>query len=189
MGNTDSTDKNQPIKTVPRQSGQQSQGLPFDAKKVLFLHKSNAAQLRVVRNFRDALNAKSQGTIHITNFVNIADGSEIPKNLAWLDELNNVVLICLTLEAIEDFQRIIREKRFADENGRIHGKVFSITFGESLASKWPPKGLKKGTTDLRDFHFGFSDVEKLRPQDFDRSLRLNSLVAAIKGTDSMEQST
>ena len=88
----------------------------------------------------------------------------------------------LTAETIEEFQSIILEKEFANQNGQLHSKVFSITFGESLASLWPPKGLKKGSTDLRDFHFGFSDVDKLRPEDFENSPRLNSLVAAIKLT-------
>lgn len=94
----------------------------------------------------------------------------------------NVVLLCLTAETIEQFQSIILEKEFANQNGQLHSKVFSITFGDSLASLWPPKGLKKGSTDLRDFHFGFSDVDKLRPEDFENSPRLNSLVAAIKLT-------
>ena len=152
---------------------------PSDTKKILLLHNSNEAQLQAVRNFRDALIAKANGNFDVTNFVNIADGNEIPKNLAWLDELNNVVIICLTFESIEHYRRIILEKQFADENGQLHPKVFSITFGESLASQWPPKGLKKGSRDLRDFYFGFSDVDNLQLQNFKKSLRIDSLIAAI----------
>lgn len=183
MGNAESAKKNQQIKTVSQQKGNQSQGKALNTtKKILLLHKSNADQLKVVKHFRDALTAQANGSVRVTEFVNIADGGEISKSLSWLDELNNVVLICLTTEAIEQLKKIIHEKRFADENGHLHGKVFSISFGESLASEWPPKGLKKGSLDARDFHFGFSEVEKLRPQDFERSDKMSALLAAIKGT-------
>lgn len=114
--------------------------------------------------------------------VNVGDGKSAPKNLSWLNEMNNVGLICLTAESIEQFHKIIVEKGFAGQNGQLHPKVFSVTFGESLNSKWPPKGLKKGSTDLRDFHFAFSDVENIRQEDFEGSLRLNSLIASIRLT-------
>lgn len=162
---------------------EQPQGkLLDDTKKILLLHKSNDEQLKIVRHFRDALTAKANGGVRVSVFVNIADENEIPISLPWLEELNNIVLICLTSETIAQLGKIVREKRFADEHGILHGKVFTVTFGESLASEWPPKGLKKGSSDARDFHFGFSDVNKLRPQDFDRSDQMNALVAAIKGT-------
>ena len=183
MGNAESAKKKQQMKTVPQPSGQQPQGKMLnDTKKILLLHKSNAEQLKIVRHFRDALTAKANGGVRVTDFLNIADRNELSKSLPWLEELNNIVLICLTSEAIAQLGKIVREKRFADENGLLHGKVFSISFGESLASEWPPKGLKKGSLDARDFHFGFSDVNKLRPQDFERSDKMNALVAAIKGT-------
>lgn len=183
MGNTKSSKKNQQIKTAPQKNGKLSEGKKLiDTKNILLLHKSNAVQLDVLYNFRDALLGRTEGTVDITDFVNIADGNEIQKDLKWLDEFNNVALICLTSESIKDFQRIILEKGFADQNGYLHPKLFSITFGEKLTSEWPPKGLKKGSTDLRDFHFGFSDVDKLRQQDFEESLRLNSLIAAMKLT-------
>ena len=184
MGNSVSDKKEQRKKAVPQQKGVVYQGAkPFYAKSILLLHKSNAMQLNIVRYFRKGLIAKTEGTIEVTNFVNIADANEIPKSLAWLNELHNVVLICLTTESIDDFKRIISNKGFTDENGYLHPKVFSVTFGESLAAHWPPKGLKKGSKDLRDFHFGFPDVEKITPQDFERSSRMNSLIAAIKGAD------
>ena len=180
MGNTESAKKKQQRKAVLKQIEEESKKTnPLDTKKIILLHNSNATQLQAVRNFRDALIAKANGNFDVTNFVNIADGNEIPKSLAWLDELNNVVLLCLTSEAIEHFKNIVLRKNFADENGQLHPKVFSISFGESLSSEWPPTGLRKGSRDLRDFYFGFSDVEKLRLQDFKRSLRIDSLIAAI----------
>ena len=183
MGNTESAKKKQKQQTVPHSSAPTSRGKTLsDTKKILLLHKSTPEQLKVVRNFRDALTAKANGSVRVTEFINITDGKEIAKSLPWLDELNNVVLICLTSEAIAQLEKIVRENRFTDENGYLHGKVFSISFGESLASEWPRKGLRKEFSDLRDFYFGFSDVEKLRPQDFGGSDKMNALIAAIKGT-------
>ena len=154
-----------------------------NTKKILLLHKSNDEQLKEVRNFRDALTTAAHGSIRVANVVNIADGkNDSLKGLPWLEELNNVLLICLTSEAITQLEKIVCDKRLADENGHLHGKVFSISFGESLASEWPPKGLQRGSRDARDFHFGFSEVAKLKPQDFERSEKMNALVAAIKGT-------
>lgn len=185
MGNTESAKKKEQTRTHPQHGTQIKHGkMPSDAKNILLLHKSNMVQLEVIYSFRAALVTKTEGTVEVTDFVNIADETEttIPHGQAWLDELHNVVLICLIPEAIEEFHKIILEKGFADQNGRLHPKVFTFTFGESLSSQWPPKGLKKGSADLRDFHFGFSDVEKLGPKDFEKSLRLNSLIAGMKLT-------
>ena len=183
MGNSESAKKKQQRKVLLKQMEKDAQKTrPFETKNILFLHKSNATQLKIVYNFRNALIAKTGSTFAITEFVNIAEECEFPHTLSWLNKLNSVVLICLTCDAIDQFRKIILKKGFADENGFLHSKVFTISFGESLSSMWPPKGLKKGSTDLRDFHFGFSDIENIRPQDFERSLRLNSLVAAIKVT-------
>lgn len=183
MGNAE-TKKTQQLKADSQHSGPSSRGKTLSyTKKILLLHKSTDEQLKVVRNFRDALTTAAHGSIRVTNDVNIAEGKDDSlKGLPWLEELNNVVLICLTSEAIAQLEKILRDKRLADENGRLHGKVFSITFGESLASEWPSKGLQRGSLDARDFHFGFSEVLKLRPQDFERSEKMNALVAAIKGT-------
>ncbi|XP_044164061.1 uncharacterized protein LOC122948348 [Acropora millepora] len=183
MGNSESSRKKQQRKELLEQiEKEEKKTRPLDTKKILLLHKSNGAQLQITRYFRDALIVKSNESVCVTNFVNIADGKEIPKSPTWLDELNSVVLICLTSESIEEFGQVILEKGFSDENGHLHPKVFTISFGESLTSVWPPKGLKKGSRDLRDFYFGFSDVENLRAQDFKKSLRLNSLIAAMKDT-------
>ena len=183
MGNTESAKKKQQRKELLKQMEKDSQKTGAKVlKRIVFLHNSDTVQSEVVENFYDALGIKTAGTLHVTNFINIANGTEIPKGRAWLDELNNVVLICLTSESIEHFTKIMFQKGFADQNGQLHSKVFSVTFGESLTSKWPSNGLKKGSTDLRDFHFGFSDVENIRQQDFERSPRMNSLIAAIKVT-------
>ena len=183
MGNAETKKKQQP-KADSQQSEPSSRGKTLsDTKKILLLHKSNDEQLKVVRNFRDALTTAAHGSIRVANVVNIADEKDDSlKGLPWLEEINNVVLICLTPEAIAQLEKIVRDERLADENGHLHGKVFSISFGESLSSEWPPKGLQKGSPDARDFHFGFSEVTKLKPQDFERSEKMNALVAAIKGT-------
>ena len=183
MGNAE-TKKKQQLKADTQSSAPSSRGKTLnDTKKILLLHKSTDEQLKVVRNFRDALTTAAHGSIRVTTIVNIAEGKDDSlKGFSWLEELNNVVLICLTSEAIAQLEQIVRDKRLSDENGHLHGKVFSITFGESLASEWPPKGLQRGSLDARDFHFGFSEVAKLRPQDFERSEKMNALVAAIKGT-------
>ena len=187
MGNSESAknSKKQEIKTAPdyEKKGQLSEGKRLiDTKNILLLHKSNAAQLEIVYNFRDALTGRTEGTIDVTDFVNIAHGTNTQKNLEWLDEFNNAVLIILTPESTKDFQRIVIEKGFADQNGTLHSKVFTVTFGKKLASMWPPKGLKKGSKDLRDFSFGFSDVDKVQLQHFETSATLSSLTAAIKLT-------
>ncbi|KAK2556746.1 hypothetical protein P5673_021305 [Acropora cervicornis] len=183
MGNAESSKKKQQIKTRPQLTGEIKHGkMALDAKNILLLHKSNAVQLKVVRNFRDALISKTEGTVEVTDFINIVDESKIPKSQSWLEELHNVVLLCLTSEAIDQFRRIILDKGFADQNGFLHPKVFSVTFGEKLASEWPPKGLRKGSSDLRDFCFGFTDVQNVGQRDFENSLRMSSLIAAIKLT-------
>lgn len=188
MGNTESSKKKQQRKALLKQMEKDSKKTrPFETKNILLLHKSNTSQSEVVENFLDALESRTQGTIDVTNFVNIATETEVPKTLAWLNQTNNVVLICLTPEAIDDFRRIVLEKGFSDQRGNIHSKVFTISFGEKCTAEWPPKGLIKGSKDLRDFHFGFTDVHKLRQQDFEKSLRLNSLIAAIKGADITDQ--
>lgn len=183
MGNAEAKKKQQQ-KTESKPSAPPSRGNTLsDTKEILLLHKSSDEQLKVVRNFRDALTTVAHGSIRVSSVVNIAEGKDDSlKGLPWLEELNNVVLICLTSEAIAQLETIVRDKRLANESGHLHGKVFSISFGESLASEWPPKGLQRGSLDARDFHFGFSDVAKLKPQDFERSEMMNALVAAIKGT-------
>lgn len=185
MGNADSTAKQESQqKTDSQPEPPSSRGKTLsDTKKILLLHKSSAEQLKIVRNFCDALTTAANGGIRVTKFVNIADEKEDLKGLSWLEELNNVVLICLTSEAIAQLETILRDKQLADENGHLHGKVFSVSFGEKMSSEWPPKGIDRVTLDARDFHFGFTDVEKLRPQDFEKSEKMNALVAAIKGTN------
>ena len=171
--------------TDPQQHPLSSRGKTLsDTKKIFLLHKSGAEQLKVVKNFRDALTTAANGGIRVTNVVNIAEGTDDFEGLPWLQlELNNVILICVTSEAIVQLETILREKRLADENGNLHGKVFSVSFGENMFSEWPPKGIQRGTLDARDFYFGFANVEKLLPKDFEKSEKMNALVAAIKGTN------
>lgn len=183
MGNTESAKQRQRRKELLKQMDKDSKKInPPGMKNILLLHCSDAAMLEVVVNFNDALITKTNGSFHVKDVINVADGYEMPHNMAWLASLNNVVLICLAAESIDKFKEIILQRGFVDEKGCLHEKVFTVSFGETLTSLWPPKGLKKGSSDLRDFFFGFSDVEKIRTQDFAKSLRLNSLIAAIKAT-------
>lgn len=183
MGNTKSAKKKQQ-ETVAAEKGRNLQDeIISHVKDVLLLHNSNAAQSKVTRNFRNAFNTKAKQTVFVTDSINIADGNSIPHSRTWLEQINNVVLICLTYESIEQFQKLIYEQGFADQDGHLHDKVFTVTFGGSLTSVWPPKGLKKGSRDLKDFYFGFSDVENISPHDFERSLRMDSLIASIRLTD------
>lgn len=154
-----------------------------DTKEILLLHKSTVDQQKIVRHFRDALTTAANGGIHVKELVNIANGNEFSKDIHWLKEFNNIVLICLRCEAITDLEKTIRDKGFVDQNGRFHGKVFTISFGESLAPAWPPEGIASNSQDTRDFFFGFPDVEKIKPQDFERSEKMNALIAAIRGTN------
>lgn len=184
MGNTKSDSKKQQINHALWLNGQKSkEKIIYHIKELLILHKSNAGQLKVARNFRNALTMKAKGSVVVMDFINIANGNSIPHSLASLEKLNNVILICLTSESVEQFKSLILEKGFADQNGHLHDKVFTVSFGNKLDLEWPPKGLKQVSTDLRDFHFGFSDVENIRGQDFERSLRMDSLLASIRLTD------
>ena len=180
---TSKAKKNSQKETDPQRHPPSSRGKTLsDTKKILLLHKSGEEQL--VKNFRDALTIAANGGIRVINSVNIDEGTDNFEGLPWLElELNNVILICLTSEAIVQLETILREKRLADENGHLHGKVFSVSFGENMSSEWPPKGIKRSTLDARDFYFGFANVEKLLPKDFEKSEKMNALVAAIKGTD------
>ena len=182
---TSKAKKNSQKETDPQRHPPSSRGKTLsDTKKILLLHKSGEEQLKVVKNFRDALTIAANGGIRVINSVNIDEGTDNFEGLPWLElELNNVILICLTSEAIVQLETILREKRLADENGHLHGKVFSVSFGENMSSEWPPKGIKRSTLDARDFYFGFANVEKLLPKDFEKSEKMNALVAAIKGTD------
>ena len=182
MGNDSSKQKKAENKTTHANGSSEGKTLN-NTKQVLLVHKSSNEQVKAVRNFRDALTTVASGSIRVSSFVNVAEGTEKVKDLPWLDEVNNVLLICLTPEAITHLEEIVRNKRFADENGVLHGKVFSISFGRSLASKWPPKGMKSASSDARNFCFEFPDVEKLKPQDFETSGKMQALVSAIKGTN------
>ena len=155
-----------------------------DTKKVLFFHQSKTKQEEVVvRNFRDALTHKANGSVKVEMIVNMANPSEkeTAKDSQWLDEVNNVILLCLKSEAISLMKQMIKEKNYVKDS-RLNGKVFSVSFGESLSSQWPPEGIQKGTDHARDFAFNFENVDCLTPKDFEGSDRMTALVAAIKGT-------
>lgn len=148
-------------------------------KKVFLLH-PNPLESLVVGNFRNALTTRANGRIRVTHRASIYDDTAMEAlTLEWLNQVNNVLLICLTSESIPRVAQIIREKQLADESGELHNKLFTVSFGG-----WPPDGLhRRGSLEERDFYFGFPDPEGVRPQEFERSTRMPTLVAAIAGTN------
>ena len=185
MGSNSSNPKGQQNVQHSTQTGRQDPGrILKDTKKVLFVHESKTKQQEiVVRNFRDALTHKANGSVKVEKIVNMANPSEkdTVKDSPWLDEVNNVILLSLKSEAISLMEQMVKEKNYV-KDGRLNGKVFSVSFGESLSSQWPPEGIQKGTDHARDFAFDFENVDCLTPKDFESSDRMTALVAAIKGT-------
>jgi hypothetical protein len=177
MGNNSTKEKDekngQPSNTST--SSQQPGRNLRDTKKVLLVHMSGTEkQVRVVRHFRDGLTAKANGSVR----VEIAEIATM-NDSHWLDEINNVVLLSLKSEAISPLRQIMREKNYVND-GRLHDKVFSVSFGKSFNDQWP-KGIQRRTEDARDFAFNFENVDQLTPNDFEKSEKMSALVAAIKG--------
>jgi hypothetical protein len=184
MGNDSSKEKGQKSgqPSNPSTSSQQPGRNLRDTKKVLLVHMSGTEQqVRVVRHFRDALTGKANGNVKVEKFANIANEDEIAtmNDSHWLDEVNNVVLLSLKSEAISPLRQIMREKNYVND-GRLHDKVFSVSFGKSFNDQWP-KGIQRRTEDARDFAFNFENVDQLTPNDFEKSEKMSALVAAIKG--------
>ena len=183
MGSDTSKPKGQQnVQSSPRPSRQAAGRVLKDTKKVLLVHMSGTKQQElIVRHFRDALTHSACGSLKVEMTVNIANEKDNVKNSSWLDEVNNVILLCLTSEAIALLEQIIREKKYVKDD-RLNEKVFSVSFGGSLNSHWPPAGMQKGTDHCRDFAFNFGNVDSLTPKDFETSDRMTALVAAIKGS-------
>ena len=151
-------------------------------KNVFLLHPYPLGSL-VVTNFKSALTTKANGRIHVTHCVSIYDDTALQAlTLEWLNQVNNVLLICLTSESIPRVAQIIREKRLADESGMLDKKLFTVSYGERLPG-WPPEGLHTGSSEKRDFYFGFPDPENVPKKDFETSPTMAALVAAIVGTN------
>lgn len=145
MGNTESAKKKQETMKASQQRGKPSEGkLLIKTKNILLLHSSiPRSSVQVVRNFRYALTAKTEGSVHVTNFVSIVDRNKIPKNREWLDERNNVVLLRLTADAVKQFQNILLEKEFADQNFIQRCLVLR------LGKVFPRCGLPKDLREVR----------------------------------------
>ena len=183
MGSDTSKPKGQQNSQSSSQPSRQAAGrILKDTKKVLLVHMSDTKQQElIVRHFRDALTHSACGSVKVEMTVNIANEKDDVKNSSWLDGVNNVILLCLKSEAIALLEQIVREKKYV-ENDRLNGKVFSVSFGGSLNSQWPPGGMQKDTDHCRDFAFNFENVDSLTPKDFERSDRMTALVAAMKGS-------
>ncbi|CAB3980553.1 Hypothetical predicted protein [Paramuricea clavata] len=148
-----------------------------DTKMVLLVHKSDTDKQKLVNYFRRALTSKASGSLKVED-VNVANGNDNVKDSSWLDEVNNIVLLCLTSETIPSLEQIIREKRYV-QDGRLNRKVFSVSFGANLNAQWPPGGIQNENN--RDFAFNFENVENLTPTDFKTSDRMTVLIAAMRG--------
>ena len=153
-----------------------------NVKYTLLLHKSSPSQIKTVRNFRDALVQVANGEVKITKNINLAneDAMKDVRDLSWLEDLNNVVIICLSPEIVDTLAGVLRDKRFADENGHLHAKVLAVSFGKSTPAGWPPSGVSRPTVEKKDFCFGFEDGAVITPKEFEGAT-LNSLINTIMG--------
>lgn len=183
MGNEKSkTSSQQKPGPAPQQSAPPGK-IPKDTTYVLLIHKSTREQELVVRHFRDVLTANANGKVRVTKIVNVFSSSceSDVTDSSWLEEMenDNVVLLCLTAEAIPLLERIMRDKGYV-QNDNLHRKVFSVSFGTVL--EWPPAGMQRAGEHVRDFAFNFESANNLKPKDFEKSDTMPALIAAIKGT-------
>ena len=178
MGN-DQSKKGKVQEKSTKPSGGKSTSLSY--KRVLLLHKSGQPnQVKTVRNFRDALVQEANGEVKVAKTINLEDENAVKNvlSLSWLDELNNVVVICLSEEIINSLGGVLRDKRLADENGHLHAKIVAVSFGKKAPAGWPPQGFSRPTVDKKDFCFGFDDGVVVSPKEFEGA-KLNALIATI----------
>ncbi|XP_028412442.1 uncharacterized protein LOC114535270 [Dendronephthya gigantea] len=152
-----------------------------DTKYVLLIHKSDTEKKEeIVENFQDAIQDKAKGSVEFVENVNInkENYKSKLKDASWLDKTNNVVLISLTSEAIPAIKRTCEERGYVND-GVVHKKVFTVSFGPSLDSQWPPQGVLNAAEDARHFAFEFEDVENITFSDFVNSGKIKGLIGAI----------
>ena len=176
-----------------RNKGSASQGCARgntenDIKDVLLLYKaSDRSHRQAVRSFRDALIQEGHPWINISNEVNLSDNAAyLTEDLQWLSQLNHVVLVRLSPDAVSDLEHAIREKKFIGTDKVLHDKVMAVSFGQNLPNGWLPTGVRRRTRDEKDFCFGFKDESNLTIEDFmsdSAQGKLNKLVATIVATN------
>lgn len=140
---------------------------------VLLHHSESKKENERVRKFKDVLVQSAPGSINITDTFNLAKKVN-PRDITWLDEPQNIILIRLTPEGINTITEVARSKQYLDENNRLHARVLSVAFGNSLPNGWPPLGAKHAVPDQRDFCLGQQNPD----DEFDDS-KIRALVSAI----------
>ena len=183
MGGTESKKSRQKNVKNTGVPGKTRGNVQSDIKDVLLLYRaSDKKQRQIVRSFRDALIRIGQPQINICDEIDIAKDVTSVKDLEWLAKLNNVVLIRLSPDAVDHIERIIREKRFVDNNGVLNDKIMAVSFGTDLPKGWLPSGVQRRTRDQKDFCFGFEDENELTVDDFESGSahgKMNAIVRAL----------
>ena len=171
MGNTKSSGKETQGRSPETQPSE-------DFKRVLLLHKSADNDVKqTVKHFRLALEQGASGGVDVKDH-NVETKGPI-KDFSWLEDWNNVVVICLSPEILKSLAAVVRDKRFADENGHLHANIISVSFGKGDSTTWPPDGCARPHGDEKDFCFDFED-KVISPSKFEGA-KLNSIIATIIG--------
>lgn len=146
---------------------------------VLVHHSTSKEEKNQVRSFKDALVQAAPGSIKIAKAFNIAEGTLDLSDVTWLEDLNNIILIRLTPEGIDSIKDVAIRKKYLDGNNKLHGRVLSVSFGDSLPSGWPPfAGARSLTPDQKDFCLG-----QQNPGDTFDEIKMRSLVSAVMATN------
>lgn len=157
-------------------------------KRILLLYKAdvnNKQELDLIDAFRDELVNAGLPLIKIKDKVNLStvNATSISQDLGWLSEINNIILIRLSSDAVGDVERIIRSQKFVNDDLVLHDKILTVSFGAKLPLGWPPNGIKRPEGgDQKDFCFGFQDENALNVDDFESpgaKKTLNSIVTAL----------
>lgn len=157
-------------------------------KRVLLLYKAdvnNKQQLDIIDAFRDELVNAGLPLIKIKEKVNLStvNASSMSQDLEWLNEINNIILIRLSSDAIEDVEKIMRAKNFVNGGSLLHNKILTVSFGKTTPPGWPPSGIKRSEGgDQKDFCFKFEDECTVTADDFESTgakKTLNSIVKAL----------
>ena len=155
---------------------------------VLLLYKAEGKkQLDLVDAFQDALVLAGDPRIDVLYDINIAKDESSVKDVEWLNQENNVILIRLSPDVMEDLGRIIREKKFVGNDNVIHDKIVAVSFGKDFPQGWPPRGMKRRVCDhQKDFCFEFEDESLLIPGGFktaNAKSTMNAIVTALLAID------
>ena len=148
--------------------------IPKNTQHVLLLYKAKSkAQRDIMDAFQDALEMAADGKVEIEYDINMADiqgevASSI-KDVAWLNKPNNVILIRLSPDLISDIERIIKEKKFVEKDGILHGSIITVSFEKAVdfSKELPNNGIRRLENDCKkDFCFEFGDENLLTSKDF-----------------------